>query len=125
MDINWSKLRRNADPVCTGSGNMTHRGAVSESFYLEAPYFNMGIAYQTKAKRLSEMTVTTSRNEMDINWSKLRRNAGPVCTGSGNMTHRGAVSESFYLEAPYFNMGIAYQTKAKRLSEMTVTTKKP
>ena len=41
------------------------------------------------------------------------------------MTHRGAVSESFYLEAPYFNMGIAYQTKAKRLSEMTVTTKKP
>ena len=41
------------------------------------------------------------------------------------MTHRGAVSESFYLEAPYFNRGIAYQTKAKRLSEMTVTTKKP
>ena len=85
----------------------------------------MGIAYQTKAKRLSEMTVTTSRNEMDINWSKSRRNAGLVCSGSGNTTHRGAVSELFYLEAPYFNMGIAYQPKAKRLSEMTVTTKKP
>ena len=62
---------------------------------------------------------------MDINWAKLWRNAGSVCTGSGNMTHRGAVSELFYLGAPYFNMGIAYQTKAKQLSKMTVTTKKP
>ena len=62
---------------------------------------------------------------MDINWAKLWRNAGSVCTGSGNMTHRGAVSELFYLEAQYFNMGIAYQTKAKWLSKMTVTTKKP
>ena len=48
-----------------------------------------------------------------------------VCTVSGNMTNRGAVSEPFYLEVPYFNMGITYQTKAKWLSEMSVTTKKP
>ena len=62
---------------------------------------------------------------MGGNWTILWSNAGVVCTRSGNITHRGAVSESFYLEAPYFNRGIAYQTKAKRLSEMTVTTKKP
>ena len=49
-------------------------------------------------------------------------NAGPGCNVSENMIHNGVVVESYCVATPYFNRGITYQTKAKRLFEMTVIT---
>ena len=47
-------------------------------------------------------------------------NAGPGCNVSENLIHNGVVVESYCVAAQYFNRGITYQTKAKRLFEMTV-----
>ena len=49
-------------------------------------------------------------------------NAGPGCNVIKNMIHNGVVVESYCVAAQYFNRGITYQTKAKRLFEMTVIT---
>ena len=48
--------------------------------------------------------------------------AGPVCSVSENMIHNCVDVESYHVATPYFNRGITYQTKAKRLFQMTVIT---
>ena len=47
-------------------------------------------------------------------------NTGLGCNVIKNMIHNGVVVESYCVAAQYFNRGITYQTKAKRLFEMTV-----
>ena len=49
-------------------------------------------------------------------------NAGPVCSVGENMIHNWVDVESYCVATPYFNMGITYQMKAKRLFIMTVIT---
>ena len=51
----------NADPMCSVSENMIHNCVDVESYCVAPPYFNRDITYQTKAKRLFEMTVIMDR----------------------------------------------------------------
>ena len=46
---------------CNVIKNMIHNGVVVESYCVAAQYFNRGITYQTKARRLFEMTVIMDR----------------------------------------------------------------